>query len=156
MVPKVLPTACCWVLPGKGAVDLDAGTVSFFGDGNQLIDVTSVEDTAKMVVRVALDRAVPAGKFAFSGDRVSFRQAGEIIARVTGRAIKPISLGSEADLRAAMGKADPQKKIMLAYQLYMTNGQTALSNLQNNRYPDMRFESFADYIAHALPVQAHV
>ena len=60
-------------LPGKGAVDLDAGTVSFFGDGDRPIEVTSVEDTARMVARVALDRDVPAGKFAFAGDRISFR-----------------------------------------------------------------------------------
>ncbi len=141
-------------LPGMGAVDLDAGTVSFFGDGDRPIEVTSVEDTARMVARVALDREVPAGKFAFSGDRISFREAGRIIAAQMGRPIRPVSLGSEADLRAAMAAADPQKKVMLAYLLYMTNGQTALSNLQNDRYPDMRFESFADFVAHHLPIPA--
>jgi len=97
-------------LPGRGAVDLDAGTVSFFGDGERPIEVTSVEDTARMVTRVALDREVPAGKFAFSGDRVSFREAGRVITAQTGRPIQPVSLGSEADLRAAMTAADPQKK----------------------------------------------
>ena len=141
-------------LPGKGAVDLDAGTVSFFGDGVRPIEVTSVEDTARMVARVAVDRQVPAGKFAFAGDRISFRQAGEIIFKRTGRSIRPVSLGSEADLRAAMAASDPQKKVMLAYLLYMTNGQTTLSNLQNERYPDVQFERFADYVAHHLPVTA--
>ena len=141
-------------LPGRGAIDLDAGTVGFFGDGNQLIEVTSVEDTARMVARVALDRSVPAGKFAFAGDRISFREAGEIIAKQTGRPIRPMSHGSEANLRAAMAAADPQKQVMLAYLLYMTNGQTALSNLQNDRYPGMRFETFAEYIANAVPVHA--
>ena len=142
------------LLPGAGAIDLDAGTVSFFGDGNRPIEVTTVEDTARMVARVALDRAVPAGKFAFAGDRVSFRQAGDIIATQTGRAIKPVSLGSEADLRAAMAAADPSKRVMFAYLLYMTNGQTALGDLQNDRYPDLRFERFAEFAAHSLPVSA--
>ena len=141
-------------LPGNGAVDLDAGTVSFFGDGSRPIEVTSVEDTARMVTRVALDREVPAGKFAFAGDRISFRQAGEIISERTGRPIRPVSLGSEADLRSAMAAADPQKKVMLAYLLYMTNGQTALSDLQNSRYPDIQFERFADYVALHLPAHA--
>jgi uncharacterized protein YbjT (DUF2867 family) len=63
-------------LPGHGAIDLDAGTINFFGDGNCKVEVTSVEDTARMVARVALDRTVPAGKFAFAGDRISFREAG--------------------------------------------------------------------------------
>jgi uncharacterized protein YbjT (DUF2867 family) len=142
-------------MPGKGAIDLDAGTVSFFGDGERPIEVTSVEDTARMVARVALDRTVLAGKFALAGDRISFRQAGEIVATQTGRAIRPVSLGSEADLRSAMAAADPYKKVMLAYLLYMTNGQTALGDLQNSRYPDQQFESFTDFVAHSLRVPAH-
>ncbi len=138
-------------LPGMGAIDLDRGTVGFFGDGAKPVEVTSVEDTARMTARVALDRDVLAGKFAFAGDRVSFRQAGEIVAAQTGRTLKPVSYGSEADLRAAMGAADQHKRVMLAYLLYMTNGQTALSDLQNTRYPDLRFESFADFAARKLP-----
>ena len=141
-------------LPGKGAIDLDAGTVSFFGDGDRPIEVTSVEDTARVVARVALDRDVPAGKFAFAGDRVSFRQAGEIVAAATGRPVRPVSLGSEADLRRAMAAADPYKKVMLAYLLYMTNGQTALSDLQTDRYPDVKLESFAKFAARTLPHDA--
>ena len=61
-------------MPGMGAIDLEKGTIGFFGDGNRPIDVTSVEDTARMTARVALDRTVPAGKFAFAGDQLSFRQ----------------------------------------------------------------------------------
>lgn len=141
-------------LPGRGAIDLDAGTVGFFGDGNRKVEITSVEDTARMVARVALDRDVPAGKFAFAGDLISFREAGAIVAKQTGRQIRPVSYGSEADLRAAIAAADPQKQVMLAYLLYTTNGQTGLSNLQNSRYPDVQFEGFADYIAHALPARA--
>ena len=137
-------------LPGRGAIDLEAGTVSFFGDGNTKIELTSVEDTARMVARAALDRDVPSGRFAFAGDHISFREAGEIMARRTGRLINPVSMGTEADLRAAMAKADPEKKVMLAYLLYMTNGQTALSNLQNDRYPDLQLETFAAFVARSI------
>ena len=141
-------------LPGHGAIDLDAETISFFGDGNCKIEVTSVEDTARMVARIALDHDVPAGKFAFAGDQISFREAGAIIAGATGRLVKPVSLGSEADLRAAIAAADPQKKVMLAYMLYMTNGQTALSNLQNARYPDFKLERFDAFAARSLHIPA--
>jgi hypothetical protein len=116
--------------------------------------VTSVEDTARMVARVALDRDVPAGKFAFAGDRISFRQAGEIVSKQTGRELKPVSFGSEADLRAAMAASPPEKKVMLAYLLYMLNGQTALTGLQNDRYPDLKLERFADFAARKLPAMA--
>lgn len=138
-------------LPGKGAIDLEAGTISFFGDGNMPIELTSVEDTARVTARVATDWTVPAGKFAFAGDLISFRQAGAIISELTGREIRPVSMGSESDLRAMMVNADPYKQVMLAYLLYMTNGQTALSDLQNNRYPDLRLEVFAEFAAQNLP-----
>lgn len=141
-------------LPGHGAIDLDAGTISFFGDGNTKVEVTSVEDTARMVARVALDRDVPAGKFALAGDRITFREAAAIVAEATGRPIKPVSMGSEGDLRAMMASADPQKQVMLAYLLYMTNGQTALSDLQNERYLDLPLEGFAAFAARSLPVAA--
>ncbi len=139
-------------LPGMGAIDLDKGTVGFFGDGDRPIEVTSVEDTARMTARVALDRAVPAGKFAFAGDRISFREAGEIVGKQTGRTLQPISFGSEADLRGAMAAASPEKRVMLAYLLYMTNGQAALTGLQNDRYPDIELGRFAEFAAHKLPV----
>ena len=141
-------------LPGHGAIDLDAGTISFFGDGDIKVEVTSVEDTARVVARVALDRVVPADKFAFAGDRISFREAGAIIAEATGQPIKPVSMGSEDDLRAMMAEADPQKRLMLAYLLYMTNGQTALSDLQNQRYLDLQLEDFATFAARNVPVAA--
>lgn len=137
-------------MPGMGAIDLDKGTVSFFGDGDRPIEVSSVDDTARVVARVALDRDVPAGKFAFAGDRISFRRAGEIVAARTGRALRPVSLGSEAELRAAMEVSDPQRKLMLAYLLYMTNGQAALTNLQNDRYSDLKLESFPKYAERRL------
>ncbi len=139
-------------MPGMGAIDLDAGTIRFFGDGHRPIEVTSVEDTARMVARVALDRGVPAGKFAFAGDRISFRQAGEIVSAQIGRTLRPVSLGSEADLRAAMVASEPGKKVMLAYLLYMMTGQTSLDDLQNERYPDLKLEQFARYAARRLAV----
>ena len=145
--------------PGMGTIDYDAGVASFWGDGTQPIEVTSVEDTAWMVARVAFDRTVPSGKFAFAGDRVSILDATKVIEAQTGRRFERRSNGSEADLRLAMAEAakdtaNPFKAVMLAYQLYMLTGQTALSGLQNDRYPDLKLESFAAFAARALPRQA--
>jgi uncharacterized protein YbjT (DUF2867 family) len=141
--------------PKMGTIDYDAGTVSFWGDGSQLIDCTSVDSAAAMLARVALDRRVGSGKFAFAGDRISILGAAEVIEKTTGRTFSRRSLGSEAELRAAMGEAkkdaaNPFKAVMLAYQLYMLNGQTALSDLQNERYPDLKLESFAGFAARVL------
>ena len=145
--------------PGMGTFDYEAGTVMFWGDGTQPIEVTSVEDTARMVARVALDRTVQSGKFAFAGDRISILGAADVVEAQTGCRFERRPLGSEADLRAAMAEAhkdtsNPFKAVMLAYQLYMLTGQTALSGLQNDRYPDLRLESFATFAAQALPRRA--
>lgn len=142
--------------PGAGVIDSEAGVVSFWGDGTRPIEVTSVEDTARMVARVAVDESVPGGKFAFAGDQLSILDATQVIEAQTGRTYERRSLGAEADLRAAMAKAkqdtsNPFKVVMLAYQLYMLTGQTALTDLQNNRYPDLKLESFAQFAARALP-----
>ena len=48
-------------------------------------------------------------------------------------------------------ETNPFKVVMLAYQLYMLTGQTALADLQNDRYPDLKLESFAEFAARALP-----
>ena len=145
--------------PGMGTFDYETVTVTFWGDGRQPIEVTSVEDTARMVARVALDRTVQSGKFAFAGDRISILGAAEMVEAQTRHRFERRPLGSEADLRAAMAEAhkdtsNPFKAVMLAYQLYMLTGQTALSNLQNQRYPDLTLESFAQFAARALPHQA--
>ena len=144
--------------PGAGVIGND-GVVVFWGDGTQPIDTTSVEDTARMAARVALDRTVESGKFSFAGDRISILDATKVTEAQTGRRFERRSNGSEADLRAAMAEAakdtaSPFKAVMLAYQLYMLTGQTALSDLQNDRYPGLRLESFAQFAARALPRQA--
>ena len=139
--------------PNMGTVDYDANTVSFWGDGHQIIDTTSVEDTAKMVAHIALDRTVASGKFAFAGDRISILDAATAIEAQTGRTLARKSLGTEAELRAAHAKAlkdNPMKAVMFAYQLYMLTGQTNLSDLQNDRYPDVTLESFSAFAARSL------
>ena len=65
------------LLPGGGAIDLETGTVTFWGDGTRPTEVTTTEDTARMTARVALDTSVRGGKFAFAGDLISFREAAE-------------------------------------------------------------------------------
>jgi uncharacterized protein YbjT (DUF2867 family) len=143
--------------PGAGVIG-DDGVVRFWGDGSQPIEVTSVEDTARMVAKVALDRSVASGRFAFAGDRISILDAAKVIEAQTGQRFERRLNESEADLRAALAAAakdasNPFGAVMLAYQLYMLTGQTALSGLQNDRYPDLKLESFAAFAVRTLPRQ---
>jgi uncharacterized protein YbjT (DUF2867 family) len=142
--------------PGAGTIDLDAGTVTFWGDGTRPIEVTTVDDTAAMVAHVALDDTVASGKFAFAGDQVSILDAAAVVESQSGRTLERRSLGTESNLRDALAAArqdvtNPFRSVMLAYQLYMLTGQTALTDLQNDRYPDVRLERFAAYADRAFP-----
>jgi uncharacterized protein YbjT (DUF2867 family) len=142
--------------PGAGMINYEAGTVAYWGDGSQVIELTSVEDTARMTAHVALDQSLPAGKFAFAGDRISLLEVIKVIEVQTGRTFEHHSKGSEVDLRAAHAqaltdKSNPFASVMLAYQLYMLTGQTALSDLQNERYPGLKLETFAQFAAQKLP-----
>lgn len=139
--------------PGSPLIDYKAGTVTFWGDGTQPIEATSVEDTARMAARVALDREVSNGKFAFAGDIISFQDAADIAESATGKSFQRHSLGTEAQLRERMkevAKTDPFQAVMLAYQLYMSNGQTSLDNLQSTRYADLKLQGFASFLAERL------
>jgi hypothetical protein len=109
-----------------------------------------------MLAHVALDRTARSGKVAFAGDQVSIIDAVCAIEKHTGRSFKQHSLGTEADLRAAMieahkDTANPYKSVMLGYQLYMLNGQTALTETHNDRYPDVKLERFADFVVRTMP-----
>jgi hypothetical protein len=142
-------------------VDDTAGTLSFWGDGHRPIEVSSVDDTARMTARVALDRDLTGGKFAFAGDRISFQGAADVLEARTGRRYQRVSLGPESELRAAHAAAladsgNPFKAVMLAYLLYMTTGQTSLDYLQNDRYPDIKLSRFEDFVAQTLPLNAAV
>lgn len=57
---------------------------------------------------------------------------------------------STSALRARLAQADGQAKMMLPYALQMLNGQTALTDLQNGRYPDLKLESFEDYVTRTM------
>lgn len=138
--------------PGSPLINYDTATAVFWGDGTRPIEVTSVDDTARMTARVALDRNVKSGKFAFCGDKISFQQAADVAEVRTGKSFARRSLGSEADLRKALEAtrtSDPQQAVMLAYQLYMLNGQTALDDLQSDRYPDIKLQRLNDFLVQA-------
>ena len=134
-----------------GVFDRDAGTATYWGDGSERFDATSVEDTARYAARAAIDPKLFSGKFAIAGERLSFSGVIDAVENVYGRRFKRKSRGSVADLQALIAKqrADnpgSMEALGNTYLLYMLNGQTALDDLQNERYPDLRPESYVDHL----------
>lgn len=136
-------------------LDFDRAEARFWASGQERFETTSVEDTARMTARVALDRTVASGKFAFAGSVIAMDGIVAAVETVTGRHFTRRSMGSLDDLRNAIAKArsdDPQGMMadILTYQLYMADGRAGLTNLQNDRYPDLQLTAFADFARQAL------
>jgi hypothetical protein len=76
-----------------------------------------------------------------AGQQVSFGDIVSAVERGTGRRYGRRSLGTTEDLRvwiSAQREAGETTAAMYGtYQLYMLTGQTALDDLQNDRYPDI-------------------
>lgn len=145
------------VAPFLEIVDFDAGTFSFYGDPDQPMDFTTVADTAAYAAAVALDRDIAGRKFAAAGDVLSmsgFRAAVEAGASVQ---LEPRRLGSADDLlaeverRRAAGKEVPEY-VALQYQWAMVTGKGKLSNLENDRFPEIEPVSMKDFVAAQISV----
>ena len=128
---------------GGGIVNFDdeAGVASFWGSGGERFEATTVDDTARYAARAAVDPSVPSGKFAVAGDWISYGDIVSAVERESGRRYERRSHGTTEDLRAWVEDRREAGEMMAAmygtYQLYMLTGQTALDDLQNDRYPDI-------------------
>lgn len=132
-----------------GWIDHGARTATWWGTGEEAFEATSLEDTARVAARVALDPAVCSGTFAVAAEQVSLGRVVDAAEEVTGHTYRRRSLGSVEDLRATVvgameAGATPQDVVVDVHLLYMLTGQTALRDLQNHRYPDLRWRTLAD------------
>jgi len=126
---------------GTVAFDDEAGTATFWGTGEERFDATTVDDTARYAARVAVDRSIPSGKFAVAAQQLSLGDIVSAVERGRGRRYARRSRGTTGDLRAWIADRRAAGEATAAmygtYQLYMLTGQTALDDLQNDRYPDI-------------------
>ena len=134
-----------------GVFDMDAGSATYWGDGTERFDATSVEDTARYAARAAVDRTLSSGKFSIAGEQLSFSKVIDAVEAVSGRHFERKSHGSVADLETLIARQrakDPGSMEALGntYLLYMLNGRTSLDDLQNDRYADLRPESYAEHV----------
>ena len=136
--------------------DHEARTVSYWGTGDELIEATTVDDTARFTAHVALDRSVPSGKFGVIGARVSVSLLADIVEQATGYRYARNSLGTAEDLRSRIAEAQRRDLgletwIGDVYWLFMVTGVTAVRNAQNNRYPQIVPEPVDDVVRRTMP-----
>ena len=128
--------------------------VLYWGSADQLLDFTTIDNTAAFTARAALDENTPR-YLRIAGDVVSSRDLAGAASRATGHRFKPTKVGGLGLFKAMITITKtllPQpKEVFPPWQgmQYLHNMYTGLPKLQpldNDRYPDMRWTTVEDVL----------
>jgi nucleoside-diphosphate-sugar epimerase len=129
--------------------------VLYWGDGDQRMDFTTMDDTAAFTASAALDPSTP--RFLrIAGDQLSARELTAVASEVTGQKFRLFRAGGLGMLRTlikvARTVAPGEKELYPAWQgmQYMRNmfdGRAKLEPLDNDRYPGIRWTTARDVLA---------
>ncbi len=129
--------------------------ILYWGDADQRMDFTSIDDTAAFTASAALDRSTP--RFLrIAGDQLSARELTALATEVTGREFRLFRAGSlrmlETLIKVARAVAPGSKELYPAWQgmQYMRNmfdGRAKLNPLDDDRYPDIRWTTARDILS---------
>jgi nucleoside-diphosphate-sugar epimerase len=140
--------------PRMGIFDLASGVATPWGNGDEAVDMTTLDDAARVVAQLAVDDAAPL-RIAFAGDSTSVRALATTFEQVTGRPLRIEPRGSAADLAAWIARArasakSPMEFVFGQYQLAQINGKGKLRTLDNARFPDIVPTTAADVLRGVL------
>jgi nucleoside-diphosphate-sugar epimerase len=129
--------------------------VLYWGNPDQRLDFTTIDDTAAFTATAALDPSTP--RFLrIAGDQLSARDLTVLVSEVTGQEFKLFRAGSlgllGALIRVARFVAPAEKQLFPAWQgmQYMRNmfdGRAMLEQLDNDRYPSIRWTTVRDVLS---------
>jgi uncharacterized protein YbjT (DUF2867 family) len=121
---------------------------------DQLMDLTTIDDTAEFTAAAALDAATP--RFLrIAGDQISARGLVEVVSEVTGerfRLFRPGGLKRLATLIRFTRAILPRSSAVyppwqgMQYMHNMFSGRAKLESLDNDRYPGMRWTTARDVL----------
>jgi nucleoside-diphosphate-sugar epimerase len=129
--------------------------VLYWGDADQRMDFTTIDDTAAFTASAALDPSTP--RFLrVAGDQLSARELTVIVSEVTRERFRLFRAGGlgmlGALIKAARVVAPGEKELYPAWQgmQYMRNmfdGRAKLEPLDNDRYPGIRWTTVRDVLS---------
>lgn len=129
--------------------------VVYWENRDQLLDFTTMEDTARFTAKAALDSSTPR-YLRIAGDQISARGLAQVAGEVTGQDFHLFRAGSLRRLETMikiMRKMIPGKDKLyppwqgMQYMRDMFSGQAKLEPLDNDRYPDMKWTKVRDILA---------
>jgi nucleoside-diphosphate-sugar epimerase len=129
--------------------------VLYWGDADQRMDFTTMEDAAAFTASAALDLSTP--RFLrIAGDQLSARELAAVVSEVTGKDFRLFRAGGlgmlSALIKVARTVAPGEKQLYPAWQgmQYMRNmfdGRARLEPLDNDRYPGIRWTTVRDVLS---------
>lgn len=136
-----------------GAFDLQAGTLSYWGDGKQPMDFTTFRDTARIVGRAAVDdRDLPMA-LCIKGEELDVHGLAQAYEKGSGRKIELKQLGSLEDLDRDIAKNQaetPSNILSYVPNMYWRAMLTGKGKMKNDHgatlYPDVQFTTVASYV----------
>jgi len=137
--------------PFLGMVNAAEGIFRYFGTGDEKLDMTTYEDTAKFTAEVAVDPNAN-GFVKFLGDKKSVKELAQLYHQAYGVEPQVQHLGSLEDLYAKMTAAFKENPanyyawMGMFYQYYMLKGTTSLDSLDNERYPSVKPITVEDFL----------
>jgi len=125
-----------------GFVNVAKGTFRYSGTGDEKLEMTTMEDSAKYTAEVAVDESIN-GFVNFLGDSKSIKEMAKIYQDVYGVEPQLQPMGSLEDLYNTMTSVFQKAPgnvyawMGMYYQYYMLNGKTLLGELSNDHYPQI-------------------
>jgi nucleoside-diphosphate-sugar epimerase len=131
--------------------DFTAGTFNYWGDGNTPFDVTTTDDTAKLIAEAISDPTMANGILQVAGDVITMKQLLETYQTVTSKKLIENQLGSIEDLTAWIEKtktiaASPYEYLPQQYLFTMVSGKGKLDDNMFSRYPHIPQTTVREYI----------
>jgi nucleoside-diphosphate-sugar epimerase len=129
--------------------------VLYWGNADQRMDFTTIDNTAAFTANAALDPSTPR-ILRIAGDQLSARELTAVVSEVTGKRFRLFRAGGLGMLgtliKVARMVAPAEKDIFPAWQgmQYMRNmfdGRAKLEPLDNDRYPGMRWTTARDVLS---------
>jgi len=129
--------------------------VLYWGDADQRMDFTTMDDTAAFTASAALDPSTPR-YLRTAGDQLSARELTAVVSEVTGKEFRLFRAGGlgmlGALIKIARTIAPGKKELYPAWQgmQYMRNmfdGRAKLEPLDNDRYPGIRWTTAQDVLS---------
>lgn len=129
--------------------------VIYWGNADQLLDFTTVENTAAYTARAALDPSTPR-YLRIAGDVLSAKGLKLAASQAVKKDFKLLRAGSLGRLQLIINitrKLFPQKNVVfppwqgMQYMHNMYSGKARLTNLDNDRYPGMKWTTVREVLA---------